>query len=279
MGDDTAVLPDGCSNLLTTDSLVYGRHFDDELSAELAGAKLLKRSLSDIAAMGGEPGVAVLAGFLPPQTSVPWLERFVNGLAGCAREWGVPLVGGDLTETDGFLGFNLTLTGHAERPILRQAAEVGDLIWVTGELGGSIHGHHARFEPRLKEGAWLAREDAVHTMIDLTDGLAKDLPALLTKGLCASIDTDALPLRASLSTKSRSAALKHAFTDGEDYELLFTTASGWSDSDGPARWEKHFKASLTCIGKVITSPRERAAVVDASTGEALNYGEAYEHFR
>jgi|TARA_B110000438_G_C15814426_1_gene651285 thiamine-monophosphate kinase len=277
MGDDTAVLKEPRHNLLTTDSLVYGRHFDDSLSAELAGAKLLKRNLSDIAAMGGQPGVAVLAGFLPSNTSISWIEQFVTGLRECAREWGVLIVGGDLTQTDDFLGFNLTLNGTAARPVLRGASESGDLIWVTGELGGSIHGHHAEFRPRLKEGQYLANEAAVHSMIDVTDGLAKDLPTLLSDGLAAEIDLNAIPLRDQAQQAPH--PLAAAFTDGEDYELLFTTSSDWIGDGCLLNWETNFKTRLSCIGRVVTRPNATGQIIDAKTDQPINYGEAYEHFR
>lgn len=280
MGDDTAVLPEGVGNLLTTDSLVYGRHFDAGLPPAAAGAKLLKRNLSDIAAMGGQPGVAVLAGFLPPQTALAWLEDFTRGLAACAREWGVAVVGGDLAETTDFLGFNLTLTGTAMRPLRRAAAEPGDEIWVTGELGGSLAGHHAGFVPRLEEGAWLAGHVEVHSAIDVTDGLAKDLPALLVPGCQAFLQLDRLPLRAAAraaATASGRDVTAHALTDGEDYELLFTASPRWRSDGGEEAWARRFATPLTCIGEVRAGTGAEP-LVDAATGQPLSFGSGYAHF-
>jgi thiamine-monophosphate kinase len=280
MGDDTAVLAAGTGNLLTTDSLVHGRHFDDLLPPELAGAKLLKRNLSDLAAMGGRPGVAVLAAFLPPKTSVRWLEAFVRGLAEAAATWEVAIVGGDLTETTAFLGFNLTLTGEASRPVLRGAARLGDELWVTGTLGDSLRGHHATFVPRLAEGAWLAAESEVRTMIDVTDGLGKDLPALLPPETAAALDLSALPLRFSSTTPAQ------AFTDGEDYELLFSADPAWSLGGGPARWATAFRTPLTRLGSVVPRPADApeasfgtAPLLDAASGRPLSFGPGYAHFR
>lgn len=277
MGDDTAVLKEPSQNLLTTDSLVFGRHFDASLPADIAGAKLLKRNLSDIAAMGGKPSVAVLAGFLPANTAISWLKQFVAGLHTCANEWDVAIVGGDLAQTDEFLGFNLTLNGHADRPLLRGAAKQDDLIWVTGELGGSIHNHHAHFQPRLKEGHYLASEIRIHSMIDVTDGLAKDLPTLLSRGLGAEIDLATLPLRGSIQKASD--PLAAAFTDGEDYELLFTSSPDWEESLSHQKWDSIFETRLTCIGKVVTRKDSSSPMLDAKTHQPINYGEAYEHFR
>ena len=272
MGDDTAVLENGTGNLLTTDSLVFGRHFDEQLDPAKAGAKLLKRNLSDIAAMGGAPGAAVLAGFLSPHTSIAWLGHFVRGLATCALQYDVSIVGGDLTETPGFLGFNLTLTGRSEHPLLRGKAQVGDHIWVTGELGNSIAGHHASFTPRLPEGAWLAKESAIRAMIDVTDGLAKDLPALLSPGTAAAIDLKAIPLRAGCKH------LAQAFTDGEDYELLFLADPTWVDTRGPMRWFTASNTRLTCIGKITTAKTDTALLRDSATDEPLDFGSGYAHF-
>lgn len=281
MGDDTAVLADGTGNLLTTDSLVFGRHFDAELDPALAGAKLLKRNLSDLAAMGGQPGVAVLAGFLPPQTSLLWLERFVRGLADCAAHWKVQIVGGDLTETDRFLGFNLTLTGSAQRPLLRGQAGTGDEIWVTGELGGSIAGHHARFTPRLPEGQWLAQEHSVRSVIDVTDGLAKDLPALLSAASAVALDLTALPMRATVAGLAKSSGrspLAHVFTDGEDYELLFAAAPEWRSKGGPDRWATTFETRLTCLGRVVPRIESGAPLLDMATEQPIECGPGYAHF-
>lgn len=183
IGDDCAVWaapPAGKQLLLTTDAVVYGRHFDATCPPELAAGKLLKRNLSDIAAMGGTPHSALLALTLPRNLSLRWLERFYRGLRECSLKYQTPITGGDITEgTDNFFAAHITLIGHAERPLLRSGAQAGDHLFVSGALGGSLFGHHLHFEPRLAVGRWLAAQPDVHAMIDLTDGLAKDLPELL----------------------------------------------------------------------------------------------------
>lgn len=273
MGDDTAVLPTPAGNLLTTDSLVFGRHFDEQLPPGAAGAKLLKRNLSDIAAMGGEPGSAVLAGFLPPNVHLEWLEAFVRGLAACAAEWDVDIVGGDLAQSDGFLGFNLTLSGQAKRPLLRSGGRIGDEIWVTGELGASIASHHASFTPRLPEGVWLAGNPELRAAIDVTDGLAKDLPALLPNGAAAELDLERIPLRGD------GTGIEAAFVDGEDYELLLIIAAGWAGSAAHHEWEQRFSTRLTRIGRIVTKGDRNALLRDARTGVDLEFAGGYEHFR
>jgi thiamine-monophosphate kinase len=102
-------------------------------------------------------------------------------------------VGGDLTQTSGFLGASLTLTGHSARPLLRTGARTGGALYVTGLLGGSLCGWHLDFTPRLAEGRYLASRAEVVSCIDVTDGIAKDLPALLGPGQAAALDIAALP--------------------------------------------------------------------------------------
>ncbi|KAF0094969.1 MAG: thiamine-monophosphate kinase [Puniceicoccaceae bacterium 5H] len=281
MGDDTAVLPDDAGNVITTDSLVFGRHFTTALPPELAGEKLLKRNLSDIAAMGAKPTVAVLAGFFPANLRQDWLQRFTEGLGRCAVEWGTRIVGGDLAQINAGWSANLTLLGHAARPVLRTGAGIGDWIFVTGQLGGSIVSWHARFTPRLKEGQWLAQQPEIVSMIDLTDGIAKDLPALMTPDQQALVNRSDLPLR--LEAKEQEAggsgkhAWQHALTDGEDYELLFT----WRGDATELRERWPFTGTdLTCIGRIEERPSPDAPLLlDPMDELPLLKASGYEHFR
>ena len=162
IGDDCAVLPGVRGRqLITVDPVIYGRHFDATVPPRAAGAKLLKRNLSDLAAMGGRPTAAVLSLILDARVSLTWLEQFYRGLGACARRYRVPIVGGDVAQADGILAASLTLLGQAAGPrvVARTGARPGDWIHVTGVLGGSLRsGHHFRFRPRLSEGAWLARQ-------------------------------------------------------------------------------------------------------------------------
>ena len=280
MGDDTAVLPPRARNLLTTDSLVWQRHWDAAVTPAQAGGKLLKRNLSDLAAMGGRPAEAVMAAFLPAQTSVAWLEAFVRGLAEGAKEWQVPLVGGDLTESASDLAFNLTLLGHAESPITRGTAKPGDTIWVTGSLGGSRATHHFAFTPRLAAGQWLAARSDVTAMIDVTDGLGKDLPALLAPNAAAAVDWPQVPVREAVTAQTRepSAQLAAALFDGEDYELLFALRADTPPAALRADWDKappDRSTTLTCVGKVVARPTSGNRLLNLPTFS----GHAYEHFR
>lgn len=271
IGDDCAVLPASRRpQLITVDPVIYGRHFDDAVAPRDVGAKLLKRNLSDLAAMGGRPTAAVLALTLDTRTSLAWLEQFYRGLAACARHYGVPIVGGDIAQADGTVAASLTLLGEAAGPhvVTRTGARLGDWIYVTGELGASLPTrHHVTFKPRLAEGTWLARQPGVRAMMDLSDGLAKDLRALTPAGSAPSLDQATIPLR-------RGADLRAALTDGEDYELVFALSSRTDRTVFYRAWRRAFpKGRLTCIGCFI-----RPGTSSNATLNLANF-RGYEHLR
>ena len=253
IGDDCAVLPASShAALVTTDPVIYGRHFDDTVPPRAVGAKLLKRNLSDIAAMGGRPVAAVLALAMAGETRTAWLREFYLGLAATARRHRVRIVGGDVTEAPaGFFGAFLTLHGEAAGPrfLTRTGARVGDAIFVTGRLGGSRAGHHYRFTPRLAEGAWLAGQPEVVAMMDISDGLAKDVQALTPAGAVAAVRPGEIPVSAAAraeARRSRRPAWVHALSDGEDYELLFAVRG--DPATLTRRWQRRFVAPLHRVG-------------------------------
>lgn len=281
-GDDCAVLP-ACADrqLITTDSVIYGRHFDDAVTAFQAGEKLLKRNASDIAAMAGVPDSAVIAVVCGKNLSVRWLENFCKGMAHGALACNIRLVGGDLAQgPDGTFSASMALLGHAAFPMLRKGAGAGDLIFVTGELGGSRACWHHAFVPRIKEAQWLAAHAQPKSMIDITDGLAKDLRELLPDGCDALLDIEALPLRAEARlSQDEDDPLTHALCDGEDYELLFTLPENTDLSALRADWQKSFSTRLSCIGRI--EPSENPAIskrLRNARTHALLSGEGYAHF-
>lgn len=262
IGDDCAVLPASPRRrLITVDPVIYPRHFNDAVPPRDVGAKLLKRNLSDLAAMGGRPAAAVLALTLDARTSLVWLEQFYRGLAACARRYHVPIVGGDIAQADGTVAASLTLLGEAtgSRIVTRTGARSGDWIYVTGELGASLPTrHHVTFQPRLAEGAWLARQRAVRAMMDLSDGLAKDLRALTPPRCLPALRADALPLR-------RTADVRAALTDGEDYELVFALAAGADREKFSTAWRRAFpRTRLTCVGHFAPVKAWPAGAIDLS---------------
>jgi thiamine-monophosphate kinase len=271
IGDDCAVLPPARGRqLLTIDPVIYGRHFDASIPPAAVGAKLLKRNLSDIAAMGGRPTAAVLALTLDHRVRLDWLEQFYRGLAAAARRYRVPVVGGDVAEADGILAASLALLGTVagSRAVTRTGARLGDWIYVTGVLGASVQsGHHHAFTPRLAEGAWLARRPAVRAMMDVSDGLAKDLRALTPRGALPAIEPSLLPRRAG-------ASLASALGEGEDYELVFAVAARTDHAAFAAAWRRAFpRVRLTCLGLFVPTGRLPPGCLD------LRAFPGYEHLR
>ncbi len=271
IGDDCAVLRASRGRqLITVDPVIYGRHFDDGVPPRAVGAKLLKRNLSDLAAMGGRPVAAVLALTLDARVSRRWLERFYRGLATSARAHGVSIVGGDVAQADGIVAASLTLLGESVGPrvLTRTGAQTGDWIYVTGLLGGSLSsGHHYRFTPRLAEGAWLAQQSSVRAMMDLSDGLAKDLHALTPPGAKPALSAARLPLR-------RGADVRAALTNGEDYELVFALARRADREKFARAWRKKFPAvRLSGVGEFVAREKFPAAAINLADYHG------YEHLR
>jgi thiamine-monophosphate kinase len=260
-GDDCAVLEAGAPDrllLFKTDAVVEGVHFTPETAPERIGHKALGRCLSDIAAMAGTPTVALVTIGLPPGFEPERVEAIYSGMNTLARQHQVAIAGGETTTSPERIFISVALLGWVPRGkgVLRSGAEVGDAIFVTGELGGSLAGKHLDFEPRLTEARWLAQHFSLHAMLDVSDGLAGDLRHILTASrVGAELLTPSIPIsrEARLAAKahpSAKPALLAALTDGEDFELLFTVASRDAVPLLDA-WRQQFpKVPLTCIGKI-----------------------------
>lgn len=247
-GDDCAVVSGHRDDvLLKTDALVEGVHYERDEAPERVGHKAVARVFSDIASMGGTPSHLLVTLALPVTTEMDWVEKFYEGAGKlCARHL-CRIAGGELTRLPGKAAavISIAATGRVAvgQAILRSAGEPGDILAVTGLLGGSLaSGHHLDFQPRLAEGQWLARRPAVHAMMDLSDGLARDLPRLAKASHCSfELHAGALPRREDCDEGS-------AIGDGEDYELLVSIhPRGW---DSLRRdWQEVFPAvPLTAIG-------------------------------
>jgi thiamine-monophosphate kinase len=261
-GDDCAVLETGDAQphlLFKTDAVVEGIHFTRDTPPEKIGRKALARCLSDIAAMAGTPTAALVTIALPQKFDLDFVEGIYAGLNALARHHHVAVVGGETTTNPERMLISISLIGFVPRgkALLRSGAKVGDAIFVTGELGGSLSGRHLDFEPRLAEARWLAEKFPIHAMLDLSDGLAGDLRHILTASkVGAELLKSAVPIsRAAKEISKKGDAAKPAFvaalTDGEDFELLFTVASRQAVPLLDA-WKKQFPAlKLSCIGKII----------------------------
>jgi thiamine-monophosphate kinase len=188
------------------------------------------------------------------------VTKIYDGLNALAKQHGVAIVGGETTTNPERLLISIALLGTVSRRqiILRSGAKVGDAIFVTGELGGSLEGKHLDFEPRLEEARWLAEHFAIHAMLDLSDGLAGDLRHILNASkVGAELLKSAVPVSrpAKQAAKQGSAGkppFLAALTDGEDFELLFTVASKNAVKLLDAWKAKFPKVKLSCIGKIVS---------------------------
>jgi thiamine-monophosphate kinase len=267
-GDDCAVLDLGVPGryvLFKTDAVVAGVHFTRETEPERIGHKALARCLSDIAAMGGTPTAALVTLGLPQKFDVSFVEAIYRGMNALATRYQVAIAGGETTANPDRLLLSIALLGTVakDKCLRRSGAQPGDALFVTGQLGGSITGHHLDFEPRLDEARWLAEHFTIHSLIDVSDGLASDLRHLVEGGpFGAELHKRAIPISrsAKLQAKAESSAkppLLAALTDGEDFELLFTVASRDAIPLLDA-WKKQFpEVPLACIGKITTEPGVR----------------------
>lgn len=222
-GDDCAVVPRDSrwDTLLKTDAIVEGVHFLPGTDPAGIGHKALARAISDIAAMGGLPEFALVTLFVHPARSLELLEGIYAGLSATARNYGISVAGGESASLphDG-LAISIALTGRVERgkAILRSTGHIGDILCVSGPLGGSfLSGRHLDFEPRLELARRLMKESLrPSAMMDLSDGLGTDLPRLARASGCSfNVDTESLP-------RHEACSISQAICDGEDYELLLS---------------------------------------------------------
>ncbi len=281
-GDDCAQIPKlSAHRVITTDPVWYQRHFDDTLSPESVGRKLVVRNLSDLAAAGATPESALFSLFSPTVLSQEWLERCCRSIGNTCAHYGVTIAGGDIAQIPSDLGLNLTIWGVTHSPVPgRGKVSPGDTLWTTGSLGGSILKNHWQFEPRLPEGSWLASSSMVSAMMDISDGLAADLPRLLgSHGALLNLDT--LPIRDDarmLAQISHKPDWWHAWSDGEDYELLFALKADYSPESLEREWKRAFSTPITCIGSV--RQREQGSPLMEFIGQRVPFSQGgYEHFQ
>ena len=261
IGDDCALLrpPAGHELALTTDLLLEGRHFRRNWHPPRSvGHRALARGLSDLASMGAKPMAAFLSLALPPgtmadKTGQRWVADFFAGLRDLGRQYGIALAGGDTAQSPAPLVLaDIVLVGsvRAGHALRRSGGRPGDLLYVTGKLGGSAaeldklaehpcskpariastdHDLHPQLfpQPRVRVGRELVRRKLATAAIDLSDGISTDLAHLCAEsGTGAEIYETALPLHPLAIHRGANKALALALHGGEDYELLFTSAPG-----------------------------------------------------
>jgi len=318
IGDDCALLHlrPGEELAVTTDLSIAGRHFRlDWHTPEAIGHRTLARGLSDLAAMGARPVAAFLSLGLPRDLvqsskrrepshaswSKTWIDRFLDGFLSLAEAYRTPLAGGDLAESPLPVA-DIVLTGAVRRgrALLRSGARPGDLLYVTGRLGGAAAGlaqleqlakaarrsrsarsqapripgnleiqltPHLFPQPRIAQGLWLARHSLATAAIDLSDGLSTDLARVCEEsGVAAEVDAAALPIHPA-------ATQAQAIHGGEDYELLFTASPS-------IRMPRSIAGvHVTCIGRILR-PRPAKPLVTLITARGLRplAPQGWEHF-
>ena len=236
VGDDAAILQMSQDRdcVVTSDMLTEGVDFRlAEVDPRLIGRKSLAVNLSDLAAMACRPIAAIIALALPRRSSLELAVALYEGLLPLAEEFDLVIAGGDTNVWDFGLVVSITAIGEpsVEPPWLRSGARVGDAVLVTGDLGGSILGKHFDFQPRVSEAIELNRNYEITAAADISDGLLLDLSRLAIASNCGAVlDLDCIPVANSakeLATTDTNGgtALEHALSDGEDFELLFTSES------------------------------------------------------
>ena len=311
IGDDCALLrPRAGEELaITTDLSIAGRHFRlDWHPPEVVGRRTLARGLSDLAAMGARPVAAFLSLGVPRELtvapdrrsrgrSVSWVQAFLNGFFEWAKLYAVPLAGGDLAESPVALA-DIVLVGAVPRgkALLRSGARPGDLLYVTGTLGGAAAGLARLAElacgdaagrepdpipnewrgvlspqmypkPRVDQGLALRRRRLASAAIDISDGLSTDLAHLCEEsGVSALVEAAALPV-------APGASLGQALHGGEDYELLFTVRPG-------ARVPRTIAGvPLTKIGRITKlKPRQPVAMLAKDGNLEPLHPRGWQHF-
>ena len=291
-GDDAAVIRPvrGSLEVLTTDALVDGIHFDLRfVPPDAVGHRALAVNLSDLAAMGAEPRAALLSLLLPDDLDVGTIDGILDGMLALAARYRVALVGGNITRTTGPLAIDVTATGSVRprRVLTRAGARPGDDVYVSGTVGSAAAGlallragfaagegsnscveRYLRPDPRVRLGMLLGRNRAASSCIDLSDGLADAARQIAEpSGVGITIDAANVPLAGDRTELNR------AIAAGDDYELLFTSRPAHRGRLRGVR-QQAGDLPITKIG-VVTKGRD-VLLRDAEGTHEMPRG--YEHF-
>jgi thiamine-monophosphate kinase len=291
IGDDAAVLDLGGKNFIlwTIDTLTEKVHFDLRYNTPYEiGYKLLGINISDITAMGGEAKYALLSLGLPPDIKYNFLKGFMKGIKKLSRQFSIKIIGGD-TVSAGKISLTITLIGEVERKnlILRSGAKKGDLICVTGSLGGSAAYLSRKkfyfFKSRQKEIRLISRHIPISSMIDISDGLSTDLYNLTKAGkVGAIIEEKNIPVSPSarrIAKNLKKDPLGFALHGGEDFELLFTVRMKKEILEKKLKsLYNKTKMPVTIIGKIASN--KNSVKVVKKNGRVVNLkSKGYEHFK
>ncbi|MBI5217054.1 MAG: thiamine-phosphate kinase [Ignavibacteriae bacterium] len=313
ISDDTAVYQptEGNVQLITTDAFVEGVHFDlTYTSFKHLGWKLMAANLSDIAAMGGIPRYAVISLALPSKISVEMVEELYRGIAFACKEYSCILVGGDTVASVANMFLSVTLIGEAEKEKVayRHGAKVGDVLCVTGTLGAAHAGlkilqrekerfisagnaesfqpnlalytevleRHLMPKPRLDISRILMEHVQVHSMIDISDGLASEVHRICKESkVGGKVYEHKIPLlekTKSITDEFSERGIDYALFGGEDYELLF------SISEDELEKLQSLTNDISVVGKIVSQHEGIELVKENGESVMLPFG-GFEHFR
>jgi thiamine-monophosphate kinase len=305
VGDDCAVLRPsaGMDLLLTTDTQEEGVHFRRHwASPEDIGWRCLAVNVSDIAAMGGSPLGAVVALSLPTTLDVAFVEALYDGMQAVATRYDCPVIGGNISKSASTLSVTITVLGEVPhgQSVCRSGAQVGDEIWVTGNLGGAkaglevlrhpeavaglpIEGVLARYRrphPRLREAQYLRQHARLHSLLDISDGLSSDLHHICeASGVGAQLEVACIPIAEEVqqvATALQADSLAFALHGGEDFELCLTAPPGMLATLQPV-FQAQFHCPLVRVGTIQPGSGVTLCLVDG-TQIPLRAG-GYDHFR
>ena len=311
IGDDAAAFRTSTNllTLLTTDVLIEGVHFDlDYFTFQQLGWRALAVNLSDIAAMGGRPKYAVFSLGLPKKIQVESVEEFYQGAKELGNKFQTAVIGGDTTQSPDRLFISVTVLGEVkeEKLTLRSGAEVGDAVFVTGTLGGAHAGlqllksgdtrlsppskgelkggvltdKHLTPQPRIDEGRFLVDNFAIHSMIDVSDGLASEVNHIYKQSnVGALLNAHDIPIDSATEEAAdffKEQPLNYALTVGEDFELLFT-ASEEVANELQKKFREKFGFGCSKIGS-IKPPKDGVALKTQDGKLVPILAKGYEHF-
>lgn len=265
----------------STDTVVEGTHFEAEADPLHIGYKAVAAALSDLAASGCRPLWGLVALNMRRGLGDRWAMRLMEGIVSCAQKYDLSIIGGDTTSAYGPTSVNITVGGtpYGKSAIMRGGVSEGNLLIVTGELGGSILGKHMSPTPRFTEIKKLIELVPVESCMDITDGLTMDISRMLAvSNLGAILEESEIPISEAafeLSRRSEKTPMEHALSDGEDFELLFSvTEESWDILR--KEWPKTgIKTRLSCIGRVENNQGLRIAGSDGTLQMLAANG--YEH--
>ncbi len=299
---ELAITP-GTRAIITTDAIVAGVHFPANEEPQAIARRLVRVNLSDLAAMGATPRVYTVALALPKTTTSQWVAGFASGLADEQQQFGITLIGGDTTRSDGALMLSLTMIGEVsdEKLLLRSGASVGDDVYVSGTIGDAALGR------ALMEGRIKAPDEATQAYLierfrtpnprveigqniaglasaaaDISDGLVADLNHICRASrVSADIELTRVPLSDAaqrLVTDDQQLRVS-LLTGGDDYELVFTAPANVSEQ--LRRVAANSDVGLTRIGRVIgENAQPNAVTVRDEKGRSVEVGDGgFQHFR